>query len=319
VKRVLLTGMSATGKSTIVRALAARGYKAIDADDGWTEPLPDGTRRWREDAIGELLDTEDAQVLFLAGCEENQVRFLLRFDEVILLSAPRDALLSRLETRTENPFGKSLDERDRILRDLETVEPRLRAIADHEIRTTGSVDDAVRSILALVDTPFGIHPLRRDDLALVSEVLTHRSPHLHRERLERQEHGVFTYLIAWQDSRPIGHVGIDWPHDRHPERMIEWGPERPLVHDLEVAAAHRNHGVGRALMIAIETRVRTRGMTSIGLGTGLRDHYAAARHLYRRLGYVERPGTLHIVSARSPWDAPGQEYIDALTYWQKDL
>ena len=34
-KRVLLTGMSGTGKSAVIRELAARGYKAIDGDDGW--------------------------------------------------------------------------------------------------------------------------------------------------------------------------------------------------------------------------------------------------------------------------------------------
>jgi dephospho-CoA kinase len=31
-KHILLTGMSGTGKSTIIDELAARGYKAIDAD-----------------------------------------------------------------------------------------------------------------------------------------------------------------------------------------------------------------------------------------------------------------------------------------------
>ena len=31
-KRILLTGMSGTGKSAIISELAARGYKAIDAD-----------------------------------------------------------------------------------------------------------------------------------------------------------------------------------------------------------------------------------------------------------------------------------------------
>ena len=31
-KQVLITGMSGTGKSTVVRALAARGYRAIDLD-----------------------------------------------------------------------------------------------------------------------------------------------------------------------------------------------------------------------------------------------------------------------------------------------
>jgi hypothetical protein len=75
VKRVLLTGMSGTGKSSVIQALSARGFKAVDTDDGWCEPLPDGRQRWREDAIGQLLDTEDAGVLFVAGCEENQVRF----------------------------------------------------------------------------------------------------------------------------------------------------------------------------------------------------------------------------------------------------
>jgi predicted ATPase len=38
VKRVLLTGMSGTGKSTLIGELAARGYKAVDLDaDEWSE------------------------------------------------------------------------------------------------------------------------------------------------------------------------------------------------------------------------------------------------------------------------------------------
>ncbi|HKA26835.1 MAG TPA: hypothetical protein VKD88_05635 [Gaiellaceae bacterium] len=59
-KRVLLTGMSGTGKSSVVRELVARGYKAVDTDDGWSEIQPDGRQAWREDAIRELLATEDA-------------------------------------------------------------------------------------------------------------------------------------------------------------------------------------------------------------------------------------------------------------------
>ena len=80
VKRVLLTGMSGTGKSSVIGELAALGYKAVDTDDGWCEPLPDGRQRWREDAIGALLDTWDSDVLFIAGCEENQARFRSRFE-----------------------------------------------------------------------------------------------------------------------------------------------------------------------------------------------------------------------------------------------
>ncbi len=75
--------MSGTGKSSVVRALAARGYKAIDTDDGWSQPLPDGRQMWREDAIEALLATEDAEVLFIAGCEENQVRFHPQFGHIV--------------------------------------------------------------------------------------------------------------------------------------------------------------------------------------------------------------------------------------------
>ena len=149
-KRVLLTGMSATGKSSVVRELVARGYNAVDTDDGWCEVLPDGRQQWREDAIDTLLDTEDADVLFVAGCEENQVRFHPRFDQIILLSAPIEAMLERLATRTTNPFGKSAVERQRVIDDTAAVEPLLRGVADHEVVTTAPLDEVVTTILRLV-------------------------------------------------------------------------------------------------------------------------------------------------------------------------
>jgi dephospho-CoA kinase len=149
VKRVLLTGMSGTGKSSVIAELAALGYKAVDADDGWCEPLPDGRQRWREDAIAALLDTEDADVVFVAGCEENQVRFHARFDLIILLSAPVQVMAERLAARTGNPYGKAPGDMDRILADVAAVEPLLRKAADHEIRTTLPLADVVARVLHL--------------------------------------------------------------------------------------------------------------------------------------------------------------------------
>jgi dephospho-CoA kinase len=151
VKRVLLTGMSGTGKSSVIEALAARGHKAVDTDDGWCEPLPDGRQRWREDAIGQLLAIEDADVLFVAGCEENQARFHPRFDVIILLSAPAEILAERLASRTGNPYGKTPGEFQRVLADLRAVEPLLREAADHEIRTTMPLSDVVTTVLRLTD------------------------------------------------------------------------------------------------------------------------------------------------------------------------
>jgi shikimate kinase len=149
VRRVLLTGMSGTGKSSVIHALSARGFKAVDTDDGWCEPLPDGRQRWREDAIGRLLDTEDADVLFVAGCEENQVRFHPRFDVIVLLSAPAGVLAERLASRTANSFGRAPGELERVLDDLQAVEPLLRKVATHEIRTTMPLADVVTQVLQL--------------------------------------------------------------------------------------------------------------------------------------------------------------------------
>jgi shikimate kinase len=143
--------MSGTGKSSVVRELAARGFKAVDTDDGWSEPLPDGRQRWREDAIEALLATEDTDVLFVAGCEENQAQFHARFDHIILLSAPLEVLVGRLAARTSNPYGKDPGELSRIIDDVEAVEPLLRRVADHEVRTTLSLNEVVTAILRLVD------------------------------------------------------------------------------------------------------------------------------------------------------------------------
>ena len=54
-RRILLTGMSGVGKSTLVHELVARGHKAVDTDYGYCEVLPDGRQRWREDAVERLL------------------------------------------------------------------------------------------------------------------------------------------------------------------------------------------------------------------------------------------------------------------------
>lgn len=150
-RRVLLTGMSGVGKSTVVRELVARGHTAVDTDDGWCEPLPDGRQQWREAAVRALLDRDDTDLLFLAGCEENQVVFHDRFDHIVLLSAPREVMLERLATRTDNAYGKQPAELRRVLADLESVEPLLRQVATHEISTTAPVDQVVDAVLRVVD------------------------------------------------------------------------------------------------------------------------------------------------------------------------
>lgn len=160
--RVLLTGMSGTGKSALVRALRESGYAAVDLDsDQWSHWIdcdgnPTGARpgkdwQWREDAVRVLLQDEAVDLLFVSGCAANMGRFLPLFDHVVLLSAPPTVLLERVAGRIGNQYGKSPDEVAAILRNREEVEPLLRKIANHEIETSAPLPDVLARLLGTVD------------------------------------------------------------------------------------------------------------------------------------------------------------------------
>ena len=138
--RVLVTGMSGAGKSTVLAELAHRGHATLDTDhDGWT--LPDG--RWDEPRTTRLL-AERAD-LVICGTVENQGRFYDRFEHVVLLSAPLAILLQRVRERTTNPYGTSPEHQDEIALYTRTVEPLLRRGASLEL-------DARRPVVELADT-----------------------------------------------------------------------------------------------------------------------------------------------------------------------
>jgi GTPase SAR1 family protein len=132
--RVLLTGMSGTGKSTLVRELRRRGYEAHDADDGFSEPRADGRWAWRSDRVAELLRTAADRLVFFAGCSEEQIE--LPFDYRVLLTAPTPVIIERLRTRRGNSYGRDGVELAQVLADLAEVEPRLRRSAHLVLRTT---------------------------------------------------------------------------------------------------------------------------------------------------------------------------------------
>jgi broad-specificity NMP kinase len=155
---VLVTGMSGTGKSTVLAELERRGHRVVDTDyGGWAEDVPtaDGTGReqlWREDRIAALLDEPSSEPLFVSGCVANQGRFYDRFAAVVLLSVPEAVLVDRVASRTTNDFGKSDEERARILSDLREVEPLLRRGATAEIdtrRPVAEVADLIEAIAGL--------------------------------------------------------------------------------------------------------------------------------------------------------------------------
>ena len=66
------------------------------------------------------------------------------------LSAPLDLLLRRVEQRTTNGYGKSAEERAHtVVKNVEQVEPLLRATCTHEIDATQPIDAVVSQLVAI--------------------------------------------------------------------------------------------------------------------------------------------------------------------------
>jgi hypothetical protein len=130
----------------------------VDTDyGGYSQEVPSSgpggfEQVWREDRIKALLDGHDDGVLLVSGCVSNQGKFYPRFDAVVLLSAPAEVILERVAGRESNVFGKRDVERERILDDLVSVEPLLRAGATAEIETRAALVEVADALERIADS-----------------------------------------------------------------------------------------------------------------------------------------------------------------------
>jgi len=114
--RFLVTGASATGKTTVGELLERAGYLVIEADEalaGWVDPATarpapapgpdwDGSApewRWEAERVDQLFASMGPGPLFVCGGAENEHRFLDRFDGVLVLVASDSVLKKRLRRR----------------------------------------------------------------------------------------------------------------------------------------------------------------------------------------------------------------------------
>jgi shikimate kinase len=126
--RILITGMSGAGKSSLLAELKRRGHHTVDTDyGGWKRA--DGS--WDEAKMSDFLATQTDVII--SGTVENQARYYDRFAHVVLLIAPVEVLIARVASRTTNPYGRTPEQQAEIRRYVAEVEPLLRRGATVEL------------------------------------------------------------------------------------------------------------------------------------------------------------------------------------------
>lgn len=170
-------------------------------------------------------------------------------------------------------------------------------------------------------TPAGVEIRQCDpgDVAtLEAAIPSPGTSRFHEQRYGEQRSGRSTYLVAWLDDRPVGHLNLRWAGSVLPEvaRVVRGAPE---INALTVSPPDlRNRGIGTALIAAAEGRAASRRSRRICLAVAVENDDAA--RLYERLGY-EDWGRGTVTSTWSYRDDDGRPHVqhETVRYLVKTL
>jgi ribosomal protein S18 acetylase RimI-like enzyme len=146
-----------------------------------------------------------------------------------------------------------------------------------------------------------VRPLSEDEVAVVDDALP-------LNRLDQWRRDGSTFLIAWDEGRPVGHAHVAWDGTKL---------GAPEIQDVYVAESARRRGVATALTHAAEAEALARGHDRLTLSVGTGNF--AAQALYDRLGFADaglEPERVHgtIMLRGEPF-----EVDDTLVYLVKRL
>lgn len=172
---IYITGMSGSGKSSVLRKLEELGYATYGVDElgyaDWVDrqtgeiiPFPEEEdsvdihewyvkHRWvlSKDRIGRLKKQVDAddKLAFLGGMSEGIDDVWRYFDNVLLLTIDIETIQERITNRTDNDFGKAPDEMAAIMSALEPYETKCKRLGAITVDATQPLKKVVQEIIEI--------------------------------------------------------------------------------------------------------------------------------------------------------------------------
>ena len=127
-------------------------------------------------------------------------------------------------------------------------------------------------------------------------------------RLDQWRRERSTFLIAWDDGRPVGHAHVAWDGTKL---------GAPEIQDVYVAEDARRRGVATELTHAAEAEALVRGHDRMSLSVGIGNF--AAQALYKRLGFEDAGLEPERVQGTIMLRGEPFEVDDTLVYFVKPL
>lgn len=172
-QKILITGVSGTGKSTICKRLKSLGYEATDIENmsGMFEMFHKGTKNvfegydnanpehiknaeWLCDVgkLKTLLNSQKSDVAFYSGVASNMNDIFPLFDKVIVLQPDSQTLNERLKSREgTNNIGNTQAGRNVVLGWKNEWEVEMRKKGTILINANGSPQEITDQILKMVE------------------------------------------------------------------------------------------------------------------------------------------------------------------------
>lgn len=170
--KILITGISGTGKTTIAKELSKRGYVAIDLHDvpdmcfyqdkktkEKVKYSPANSVEWFN-AVDRLCDldllkkliNQHKDIIVAGTAGDNQEEYFPFFDKIILLQCDPETIIYRMQTRINmSGYGKTKAEQQDNVEWQSEFDPVVLKHGAIPVNTKGDLEDVVDKIIEIIN------------------------------------------------------------------------------------------------------------------------------------------------------------------------